>query len=614
MGTFLYCNGVDNSSSSAVAAHLNQLANTISLQPQAWFGKYKPFKVTKAVYASYDVFSKSDVIVACHLPGAVSTLIDSHGQNVQESEDIWLGVFVSGIMRSLISGDDEQEQVHGVVECRTLNPFQTKDAAKYFFQGFERFFFQGQETGYASEIQTPTVVKNYLVDAFLKVIELTGMFDEALAILERLRTREEAVVSIIVKVLFRKDQEVKAIRALHGGLQENPRDSELLLIQSQFLTRKGKPQLALQSAISAVNACPSEFYYWSNLSKVYLELGDIEQSLFTLNSCPMSAYREKSHQKRAIQARHDHIHLPQPLDVIIPDVKALDTAQVAEEHRSIDQQLANLPAANLKSTLGKAYDILTEIVHRTGWESLLKYRARIFVMEEEYRSKSSSQTNVAENETTNSEDGFKQKRLCERWLDNLFMILYDDLKTYTMWQAEAIHFQAQQTVYEKLPLEWEFLGMCAFRLHHYKEAAIAFQMALESRFTAVCTRNLLKFYLMETHILKNKTIKVQLLNGNGTGNANGSSMETPQQLERKLTNLDDHIISLVVRLTAWNHRWYCEFAPYLINALGSVVERQGLIKVTNEISVEFPEDSGVNAMMEESLKFFKVFNKAGATA
>ena len=45
----------------------------------------------------------------------------------------------------------------------------------------------------------------------------------------------------------------------------------------------------------------------------------------------------------------------------------------------------NLPAGNLKSTFAKAYDLLTEIVVKTGWESLLKYRAKVFVMEEEYR-------------------------------------------------------------------------------------------------------------------------------------------------------------------------------------------------------------------------------------
>ena len=39
----------------------------------------------------------------------------------------------------------------------------------------------------------------------------------------------------------------------------------------------------------------------------------------------------------------------------------------------------------MKSTFAKAYDLLTEIVVKTGWESLLKYRAKVFVMEEEYR-------------------------------------------------------------------------------------------------------------------------------------------------------------------------------------------------------------------------------------
>lgn len=587
---------------------MNQIANTISQEPQAWFGKYKHFKVTKAIYASYDAFSQVDVVVTCHLPGAVSTyVIDGRGEHVQETDRIWLGVFASSVMRSLVTTDDEEEQVNAIVESRALDPFSSPDLAKLFLHAFEELFYEGPNIGCAPEVQTASLVQNYLVDALLKTVELTGLYDEALEILERLRTKEESVVALIVKVLLLKDEEVKAVKALYDGIQKTPRDPELLLIESQFLIKKGKLTLALKSAIDAVNSAPSEFNYWANLSKVYLELGDIEQSLFTLNSCPMAAFKEKYHLKRLLLAPADKVHLPLPNDVTLEDVVALDTNMVAQEHRSIDQALANLPAAKLKTTLAKAYNILTEIVHRTGWEALLKYRARIFVMEEEYRSKSTSQTNIAENGNVNADDGFKQKRLCERWLDNLFMILYDDLKTYTMWQAELIHFQAQRTVYEKLPIEWEYLGMCAFRLHHYKEASVAFQNALETRFAPVCTRNLLKYYLLEAQGLQK-----QALHSGANGSADQASVESAHQIERKLDNLDNLILELIVKLTAWNHRWYSEFAPYLVKALGTVVEREGLVKVENEISAGYAEETGVAAMMNDYFQFFKLFNRPGA--
>jgi len=39
---------------------------------------------------------------------------------------------------------------------------------------------------------------------------------------------------------------------------------------------------------------------------------------------------------------------------------------------------------------------------------------------------------------------FLNKRLCERWLDNLFMVLYEDLRIYTIWRTEMGQYRAQQ--------------------------------------------------------------------------------------------------------------------------------------------------------------------------
>ncbi|CCH43945.1 hypothetical protein BN7_3500 [Wickerhamomyces ciferrii] len=618
IGTYLYYTGLENTSTSSVAAHLNSLANVIGSSPQHWFGKSKPWKVTKAVYVSYNAFSRVDVVVTAHIPGAVSSyVIDGYRERIQENDRIWLETFASGIIRSLLTSEEDEEQVNAVVESRNLNPFQNVETAKQFFVAFEELFEQGPDVGSAPEIQTPTIISNYLVDAFLKAVELTGLYDDALSILERLREKEELVVSLIVKVLLLKDEEIKAVKLLHEGIKRNPRDANLLTIQSQFLLEKNRLDLALPSAVQAVNSAPSEFNPWANLAKVYLESGNVEQALLALNSCPMAAYKEKFHLKRIIPTTAEKLHLPLPVDVTLDDVSSLDSARVAQEHNSVDQALVNLQAANLKSTFAKAYDILTEIVHRTGWESLLKYRAKIFVMEEEYRSKSSSQTNVLETaangKATDGENSFKKKRLCERWLDNLFMLLYDDLRTYTMWQAEMIHFQAQKTQYEKLPVEWELLGMVAFRLHHYKEAANAFQRALEIRFAPTSTRNLLKYYQLEIKNLKQKADKSHQLNGHN--NKSTTSLDhgnlSPQQLSKKIAKLDENILDTVVRLSAWNHRWYCEFAPYLLTALAKVIGREGLVKIQNEVRANYP-DTGVNELLDDSFEFFRHFEVFGS--
>jgi Chs5-Arf1p-binding protein BUD7/BCH1 len=46
------------------------------------------------------------------------------------------------------------------------------------------------------------------------------------------------------------------------------------------------------------------------------------------------------------------------------------------------------------------------------------------------------------------------------------MVLYEDLRVYTLWRAEWEHFQKQQLVFHKLNAEWEMLGDLAQRLCH----------------------------------------------------------------------------------------------------------------------------------------------------
>ena len=36
------------------------------------------------------------------------------------------------------------------------------------------------------------------------------------------------------------------------------------------------------------------------------------------------------------------------------------------------------------------------------------------------------------------------------------MLLYEDLRAYTMWQAESLHFQAQQMEYKRLHWNGKF--------------------------------------------------------------------------------------------------------------------------------------------------------------
>ena len=114
----------------------------------------------------------------------------------------------------------------------------------------------------------------------------------------------------------------------------------------------------------------------------------------------------------------------------------------------------------------------------------------------------------------------QNKRLCERWLDNLFMVLYEDLRVYTIWQTEMAQYKQQQLQYKKSAEEWEILGQLAERLHHSEEAVEAYQACLYIRFSPKSLKGVLKMY--------DKTGDVR------------------------------SIVGAVIRLVCWQYRWYSE--------------------------------------------------------
>lgn len=127
------------------------------------------------------------------------------------------------------------------------------------------------------------------------------------------------------------------------------------------------------------------------------------------------------------------------------------------------------------------------------------------------------------NPLDSNDDSYAQlrhKRLCERWLDNLFMVLYEDLRIYTIWRTESAQSRQQQTAYRKTADEWEILGALAERLHHPEEALDAWNACLDARFSP-------------------RAMKGVLDHCESQGDTNG-------------------MLDALLRLIAWQCRWYSE--------------------------------------------------------
>ncbi|CAI7661000.1 unnamed protein product [Penicillium bialowiezense] len=588
-GVYHHVTGIDASSSASLAAYVN----TLTFSPLD-----KTHKVVSGIYCCYNAFSHLDMRVEVKIPGSLeSYCIDERGDKRVATEALWLETFLCSVLRAYHYADDGTgDAVKKIVGVRRFNPVTNTEMEHKFLDAAEKLFFLGRQLSSDPETQVPNTVSNHLTSGILKYIHTTGRYTSGINLFEKLRTRDVEVSSLLARVQMMADEEVQAVRLMYDALQDVPMDYALLDCQAGFCQSKGEGEMAIDCAKRAVTAAPSEFSTWARLAEVYVGMEKWDLALLTLNSCPMFTYQDK-----------DTPRMPQPSRIMLPILAEsildeIDEGQPkqGDPHDYVHPSLRKIHAANYQGTFLKAYNLLTKIAAAIGWDQLLKARSEVFVMEEEYRverkhvpkpshsgeGETNGDSPDTENDTgsvngpgessngdvtgshaqsplerpeqtvasevvkSGSEDPdpshssytqFQNKRLCERWLDNLFMVLYEDLRIYTIWRTEMAQFRQQAMEYKKSATEWEILGELAHRLHHFDESIEAYQSCLALRFSPKAMRGVLKLY--------------------------------------EQRNDTRGMLGALIRLIAWQYRWYSEFSPELLFMVRKLIEDEGAVKV-----------------------------------
>ncbi|KAN0059672.1 bud site selection protein [Thecaphora frezii] len=748
IGSYHYVSGVDASSSAALAAYINSLTYELDQSPGFFSGK-SAYKLKSGAYCCFNAFSRVDVRVEVRIPGSVDAyVVDLRGERHETTPEIWQEVYLSALLRAILYADDANYRLAGY---RKLDPISSPDAEHRFLQAAENLFFKGWQLGSNPEIQVATVVSNHLTAGILKYFGDSCRYEQAVNLFEKLWAREPEVAALVARAYIGMNEEIKAVQVMHTALQQTPQSYALLHVQVDFLRTKGKHEWALKLAKQAVNCAPSEFVTWAKLTECYIELGEWESALYTLNSCPMFTYNERDLHRMPPVARS---HLPVKQFIAESNLVDEDSSKDTEA----DVALLRLPAPALRGTFAQAYALLSRLVSQIGWDELLRCRSNVFVMEEEYRAQKANQggakagampndaetddasvrgfapsdagadrtqeqeqereqkreqeqrtssatdslaasedgdadesqtaeskrqsrlgINVAANASSQSiptikistesdherekqeleeymrtlQDGpkgeteaekraaeearksvqmdppplekpaqasaghektdstsatiipgeangkgesingdrhasaaetsaadpvagfnFMNKRLCERWLDNLFMVLYEDLRVYTIWRAEIAHFRAQSLPYRKTGTEWEILGELAMRLHHEDEAKDAFQRCVDTKFSAKAYLRLLSLYTQQ------------------------------RDLQRSLWT--------ALRLTAYHHRWYMEgaYPSAVASSLLKLIRSEGLAKVSYTL-VSMSPPPAILRLMQNYFAYATVFRTPG---
>lgn len=597
-GVYHHITGVDASSSASLAAYIN----TLTYSPND-----KTHKVVSGLYCCYNAFSRLDMRVQVAIPGTVeSYCIDERGEKRVASDELWLETYLCSVLRAYSYADDGSgDQIKKIIGVRRFNPITSTEAEHKFLDAAERLFFNGWQLGSDPEIQVPNLVSNHLTTGLLNYIHTSGRYASGINLFEKLRSRDPEISSLLARVYISADEEVKAVQLLHDAIQELPMDYSLLDCQADFLNKKGRADMALEIAKRSVVSAPSEFSTWARLAEIYVSLEQWDLALLTLNSCPMFTYQDKDAPRipepfkinlplmpESVCDEIDDNTGPNDVDAVHPTLKKLHAAgfrgtflkaymlltkitkkigwdqllrirsqvfvmeeEYRHEKQAVTQQPQPPPSRNASTSAIRSPSPQTN-GHGDGenGETTRDGETKSDANEVGNSLEKPSNTVASEEVKAGSDEPdpshsqytqFHNKRLCERWLDNLFMVLYEDLRVYTIWRTEMAQYRQQQLLYKKNPEEWEILGELAERLHHDDEGVEAYQACLNIKFSPKAMRGMLKLYEQQGNIRM--------------------------------------MLGALIRLVCWQYRWYSEFSPSLLFMIRRLIEEEGTLKVRSII-------------------------------
>lgn len=623
MTTHFYTIGIDNSDPNSIVSYLKQIKDAIEngneselsdvKEGQLWFGSVKKFKVGWIEYVTYDPFKFVDIHVKMYFSGQTSIYYsDMHCDFVDDlkfgkfdispeskyytiNEEFWINCYMGSIIRLIahLNGNQFGSENNSIVECKILNPLANdaiNNTAEMFILNFKNIFNYGHLTGSPEDRITTTILNNYAIVSFLKIVELSDSYELAFKVVDGIMLGcKKGLLKLKlnylnIKLMYINGRITDALAAIINDINKindlSKQDkeycidyySELIEMQIEILlelirTSKDAQLPSLEElkklAIHFAEIQPQEIQPWILLSKVLIMDGNIDEALVALNNAPLENLKDpfvllRTGFKSVVESQN--IHLPLPTDVVISEITGLSSEEVYGEKDQIDPILRDLPGNNLKTGYAKCYNLLVEMISKVTWDTLLDIRSKIFIMDEEYGPLTVS---MEAEETEN-----KQKRICSRWLDSMFMILYKDLKYFNKWQIELMKLtngeelgqEPDKAIFKGSCFEYELLGNLSLRLNKKAESKFAYQQALSIRFSNIASKNMVPILFEE----RNELIKKAY--------SNTLSSET---VSKMVDVIDNQIITHLINISVWRHRWYMEFSIFVISSFKKILNLYG---------------------------------------
>lgn len=503
MSSYHFVTGVDTSSSASIAAYINSLTYSLESHPK-WFSlnQSNSWNISKCTFCAFNAFAGMDVRVEARIPGGVkSFVVDVMGAKKGTDSEGWQETFLSSILRSLRSSDFDDNCALFMKSKRALDGLFSPQIEMKFLESATKLFHKGRLLGSPAGPHLAGNHDNFLTLGVVGYFCSTGRPEISIGFLKPFVEKDSQLQGLMMSCLLQSSTSKTVVSILTNICVLDKQGLALKMITegetatygqlADFLMSRGDFAKAECFATECLKSFPTDFANWHRLIKIKIALKQPEKALVILNNAPMSAYPESDFFKA----------LPKPVLISLPGTSQTENEPANSSALTI---LEKLKSQNLRGTFKRAYELLVEIYQTLGWDGLLECRSKVFVMEKEYltegdiRVTSEDDGNSKTTVEVISESQLKSplneplsfpplpsphflrstgKKLCERWLDNLILILFEDLRIFSLYEEE-LKLKKESGKGVK---EWLLLGQLSQRLQHIVQGIIIIFYSLHCR-------------------------------------------------------------------------------------------------------------------------------------
>lgn len=264
---------------------------------------------------------------------------------------------------------------------------------------------------------------------------------------------------------------------------------------------------------------------------------------------------------------------------------------------------------NRKSTWGRCYDLLSFFIALIGWDTLIRLKENVFKL-------NTTPEKLQLEYVVNNDLRENTQVVCEDWLDQLFLIIYEDLRSLMLITAydKEQHHSA---------IEWEMLGLLGWSVkYNLKESISALITSVMGTaalggFDYFGTVKLLEIY--DEFILRDcYDSSISMFHDDYELRFHSHKLilnlsedvhdDFIKSLDTEYLTLDFILLNLM-KLISWNIRWYQYIPNYLITRiLTKLCTKYDLVFIRSKTRVVFEQNKLNNAFNAKNKKGKFFFN------